>query len=137
MLNILMKYKWCRVKLVELYSRARDLWRAHVWIVIVFITALLADGISTICFMLREGTDTELHPAVNFVSQIAGPVLGPLIAVGCKAIAGFVVAIYWRSIAVFILLVVSMISFWAAWYNIWGWQVYEANILAGGRFSKT
>jgi len=115
--------------LADLFHSAGDFWRANVWILVVFITALLADGISTIVFMLHEGTDTELHPVVNFVSRIAGPVLGPLIAVVCKAIAGFIVAIYWRRIAVFILLIVSIISFWAAWYNTWGWQVYEAGIL--------
>jgi hypothetical protein len=111
-----------------LFHSARDFWRANVWILVVFIIALLADGISTIVFMLRGGVDIELHPIVNLVSRIAGPILGPLIAVAYKAIAGFIVALYWRRIAVFILLTVSIISFWAAWYNTWGWQKYEANI---------
>jgi hypothetical protein len=122
------------IYLSDLFNHAKDFWRANVWILVVFVAALLADGISTIYFMLHEGADTELHPAVNFVSRIAGPVLGPLIAVACKAIAGIIVAIYWRRIAAFILLLVSIISFWAAWYNIWGWQVYEANILRGWPF---
>jgi hypothetical protein len=115
--------------LIDLFDSAGDFWRANIWVLVLFIIALLADGISTIYFMLHEGVDTELHPVVNFVSRIAGPVVGPLIAVSCKAIAGFIVAFYWRRIAVFILLTVSIISFWAAWYNTWGWQVYEANIL--------
>ena len=79
--------------------------------------------------MLADGTDTELHPAINIAARIAGPVLGPLIGIVGKAVAGVIVAIYWRRIAGTILLVVSIVSFWAAWYNTWGWQYYEPGII--------
>ncbi|MHC4772888.1 MAG: hypothetical protein ACYS8S_04790 [Planctomycetota bacterium] len=102
---------------------------AHKWVLALYLIALLADGISTIRFMMNEGVDTEMHPAVNIAARIAGPVLGPLIGILGKTIAGVIVAIYWRSIAWIILLVVSVVSFWAAWYNTWGWQYYEPGIL--------
>lgn len=104
-------------------------WKTHIWILVLYILALSADGISTIRFMLTEGTDTELHPGVHIAARLAGPILGPLIGVLGKALAGLIVAIYWRSIAWIILLVVSIISFWAAWYNTWGWQYYEPGII--------
>jgi len=108
---------------------SRGFWKAHFWIIVIYMIALTADGISTIRFMLTEGTDTELHPAVTIAARIAGPILGPLIGVIGKAIAGIIVAIYWRRIATVILGVVSIVSFWAAWYNTWGWQYYEPGII--------
>lgn len=109
-------------------GKAVGICREHPWVLAVYVAALLADGVSTIYFMLHEGSEAELHPVVNLVARIAGPVLGPLIGVAGKAIAGIIVAVYWRRIAAFILLAVSVISCWAAWYNLWGWQVYEPNI---------
>jgi hypothetical protein len=94
----------------------------------VYFVALAADGFSTVHFMRHEGVDSELHPAVNLVSHIAGPILGPIIGVFGKAVAGLIVAIYWRRIAWMILLIPTLLSFWAAWYNLWGWQYYQASI---------
>ena len=110
-------------------QNANVFWISHIWVLVLFAIALLADGISTIRFMLTEGIETEMHPAVNIAARITGPVLGPLIGVFGKAIAGVIVAIYWRPIGWIILLVVSVVSFWAAWYNTWGWQYYEPGIL--------
>jgi len=117
-------------KIKERFVRnAKGLWNANKCILIFYTIALLADGISTIHFMLNDGVDTELHPAVNIAARITGPVLGPLIGVIGKAIAGVIVAIYWRRIAWIILLMISIVSFWAAWYNTWGWQYYEPGII--------
>ena len=110
-------------------QNSNDFWNTHKWVLALYGVALLADGISTIHFMLAEGTETELHPVVNIAARITGPVLGPLIGVLGKAVAGIIVAIYWRRIAWIILLVVGVVSFWAAWYNTWGWQYYEPGIL--------
>jgi hypothetical protein len=108
---------------------SRGFWKAYWPIIVIYVIALTADGITTIRFMLADGTDTELHPVVNLCARVAGPVLGPLIGVIGKAIAGMIVAIYWRRIAAVILLFVSIVSFWAAWYNSWGWQYYEPVII--------
>ena len=103
--------------------------KAHRWILIVFVLALLADGLSTIHFMLQTGPEEEMHPAVNIAARILGPILGPMVGVAGKAIAGLIVAVYWRRIGWIILLLVSIISVWAAWYNMWGWQYYQPGIL--------
>ncbi|MHC4292421.1 MAG: hypothetical protein ACYSTR_09450 [Planctomycetota bacterium] len=110
-------------------QNSKGFWSSYKWVLALYSIALLADGISTIHFMLADGTDTELHPAINIAARIAGPVLGPLIGIVGKAVAGVIVAIYWRRIAGTILLVVSIVSFWAAWYNTWGWQYYEPRII--------
>lgn len=110
-------------------QNAKGFLRSHRWILIFYCIALLADGVSTIRFMLAEGVEIEMHPVVNIAARIAGPVLGPLIGVIGKAVAGIVVAFYWRRIAWVVLLVVSVVSFWAAWYNTWGWQYYEPGII--------
>lgn len=110
-------------------SNAKGFFRAYRLLLVLFFSALLADGISTVYFMLGEGIDeTELHPVVSLAARMAGPVAGPIIGVFGKAIAGIIVAIYWRRIAWIILLAVTVLSTWAAWYNLWGWHYYEPAI---------
>ena len=110
-------------------KNSQGFWKTYWLLLILYVMALLADGLSTIHFMLRDGIDgTELHPAVSFAAKIFGPIYGPLIGVIGKLLAGIIVAIYWRRIAWIILLVVIILSTWAAWYNIWGWQYYTPTV---------
>ena len=103
-------------------------WRHYRWLVAVFVTALLCDGISTVHFMRHEGVDRELHPAIYSISLFLGPMAGPMVGMVIKALAGIGLAIYLRRFAVYIFLLASALSFWAAWYNIWGWRVYTPMI---------
>lgn len=94
-------------------------------LIAVFIIALICDGASTIYVMLNEGPENELHPVIKFVSvKMFGPVFGPLSGIISKAIAGLAVAIYLKRFAPYIFVAVIIVSFWAAWYNIWGWKLY-------------
>jgi hypothetical protein len=100
------------------------------WLIAIFIIALICDGASTIYFMLAEGAKSEAHPVVRFVSlKMFGPIFGPLTGVACKAIAGLAVAIYLKRFAPYIFIAASIISFWAAWYNVWGWKIYVPLVL--------
>ncbi|MDP6544385.1 MAG: hypothetical protein QGH60_10365 [Phycisphaerae bacterium] len=92
--------------------------------VIVFLVSLLCDAASTIYFMLQTGPEGEINPMVRIAARIAGPVVGPLFGALVKAVAGIFVAIYCRRFAAYILIPASLISFWAAWYNIWGVKMY-------------
>ncbi len=109
-------------------TNLRGFWKSYWLLLILYFLALLADGISTMEFMLRDGVETELHPAVSLAAKLLGPVLGPIAGVIGKFVAGLIVAVYWRRIAWIILLVVITLSTWAAWYNLWGWQYYEPTI---------
>lgn len=104
-------------------------WKDCRWFIVIFVLALFCDAGSTIHFMLREGPDIEIHPAIQFVSGILGPIAGPLLAAVGKAVAGVLVCIYCRRWAAYILVTASIISFWASWYNIWGFKVYTPLIL--------
>jgi hypothetical protein len=79
--------------------------------------------------MLKDGAEFEIHVAVKFVSRLFGSIAGPLIGGIAKILAGIMVAIYCRKFALYLFVVASIISLWAAWYNIWGVNVYSANIL--------
>ena len=79
--------------------------------------------------MLKDGPDFELHIGFVFVSRLFGPIFGPLLGGIAKIVAGIIVSIYCRKFAPYILLAGSIISFWAAWYNIWGVNLYTPNIL--------
>ena len=111
------------------YERFRDNYRyvlrTYRWLIVIFLIALLCDGASTIFVMLNEGTENELHPVIKFVSvKLFGPVFGPIAGIAGKAAAGLAVAIYLKRFAPYILITATIISFWAAWYNIWGWKIY-------------
>lgn len=105
-------------------ENSKGFFRAYRWFIAVFIIALLCDAISTIRFMSRGGMEMELHPVVRAISSVCGPVCGPIIAALSKAVAGIGVAILLRKYAAYIFIAVSMLSFWAGWYNVWGQLIY-------------
>ncbi|MCP4379237.1 MAG: hypothetical protein GY794_24075 [bacterium] len=110
-------------------NNARGFWKTYKWILIVFFVSLLCDAASTTYFMLETGPESEIHPVVRVAARIAGPVVGPLFGALAKACAGIIVGIYCRRFAIYILVTVTIISFWAAWYNIWGIKLYNPMIM--------
>jgi len=99
------------------------------WLIAVFVAAILCDAISTIHFMVRIGPDSEMHIMIRYLSRLLGPVAGPLVGAAGKVAAGIIVAIYLRRYAIYIFVTASVISFWAAWYNMWGFRLYVPKIL--------
>lgn len=110
-------------------TNSKGFWRAYRWVLIVFFIALLCDAFSTMYFMQRRSPGDELHPFVRWVSWALGPVVGPLASAVIKAVCGIVVCIYCRRFTVYILLTATILSLWAAWYNIWGWTMYVPRLL--------
>ncbi len=105
----------------------------------LFVVTAFCDAGSTIHFMLRSGPDFhefEIHPFISFVSRIFGPVAGPIIGVIAKIVAAIPVAIYCRRFAVHIFLAASFVFLWAAWYNVWGHEIYTPNIFRWFSFFK-
>ena len=99
------------------------------FLISLFLFTLFCDGVSTIYIMREYGPDVEIHPAIQLVSKITGPVIGPLISVLAKGVAGMLVAIYLRRFAAYIFLTATIISLWAAWYNVWEVELHYPNIL--------
>ncbi len=104
-------------------------WKKFRWLIVIFVLGLLCDALSTVSFMRKLGLEAELHPGVQFMSELLGSVAGPLVIMVLKAIAGIAVAIYLRKYAAHIFVAGSVISFWAAWYNLWGYEIYVPNLL--------
>ena len=107
----------------------RGFWGKYRYFFAVFVLALLCDAASTMHFMLRAGTDAEIHVVIRFFSKSLGPVVGPLVGAIGKILAGIIVTVYFRRWAGYIFVTASLISFWAAWYNIWGFRIYTPIIL--------
>ncbi len=115
---------------VDRFTRNRQgFFRSHRLLIVVFLAALLCDALSTTYFMLTLDSPEELHPVVNWVSRFFGPFVGPMIGFVGKATAGLCVAIYLRRWVAYVLIPASVISFWAAWYNVWGVHLYAPNLL--------
>ena len=117
---------WLVSKFRENY---RGFWKDYRWFVVVFVISLFCDAASTMHFMLREGPDVEMHIVIRFISQALGPVAGPLVGAVGKAVAGVIVGVFCRRFAAYIFVTASIISFWAAWYNMWGYQLYTPIIM--------
>jgi hypothetical protein len=97
-------------------------------LVLVILTAA-ADTFSTIHFMLVEGPEAEGHPAIRLLAAVFGPVFGPAIGKICQLAVIVSLTIYLRRWAVYIFITVIILYTWAAWYNIWGQNVYFPRIL--------
>jgi hypothetical protein len=110
-------------------ENSRGFWKDYRWFLVVFVFAVCCDAASTIHFMLVEGPDAEIHVAIRYLSRIVGPIVGPLFGAGSKILAGIIVGIYCRRYAGYIFAAASIISLWAAWYNLWGFRVYTPMIL--------
>jgi len=111
-------------------SNYTGFWRTYRWFIILYVIALLCDALSTIHFMLREGhPDNEIHLAIRLIARIFGPIIGPLLGFVGKVFCGLVVCIYLRRWSLYIFTLVIVLSFWAAWYNVWGWKTgYIPNV---------
>ena len=88
-----------------------------------------ADMFSTIHFMLIEGPEAEGHPAIRFLAAFLGPVFGPIIGKICQFAVIVSLTVYLRRWAVYIFVTVIILYAWAAWYNIWGQNLYMPRIL--------
>jgi hypothetical protein len=107
-------------------------WKERKFFLILFFFALFCDGASTVYIMLEYGPDVELHLAIMVISKVFGPVAGPIIGALGKGVAGIIVAIYLRRFSKYVFVAATLISLWAAWYNVWGVELYHANILRSG-----
>ena len=108
---------------------ARDYFNELSYFLIVFSIAATLDLITTIHFMLKDGTATELHPAIRIVAWILGPIWGPIFGKVCQFLAALVVTAYFRSYARIILVVATFLYAWAAWYNVWGKNLYVPRLM--------
>ena len=84
---------------------------------------------STIYFMLSRGAGAEEHPAVRTFSYMLGPIFGPAFG---KTVQFFVIiglTVFLRRWAIHIFITVIILYTWAAWYNVWGQDLYYPRFL--------
>jgi hypothetical protein len=117
------------VTLQKLSVIALRIWREHYLLMIIFFIAILCDAASTIYIMVRLGPSVESHIVIRLISYVFGPVLGPLIGALGKAIGAFIIIHVLEEYASYLLVLITLISFWAAWYNLWGWCITHADLL--------
>jgi len=114
--------------LADVRTRLQDNWIGYVCqyrvFLVLLVLASLADMASTIHFMIRQGAGVEMHPTVRFVSYLFGPVLGPMFGKAVQVIVVIVLTVFFRRRAVFLFIPVIILYSWAAWYNVWGHNLY-------------
>lgn len=117
----------------DIVERFRANWHGYLGryriLLVLTIIAGTADMLSTIRFMLLYGPEYEGHPAVRLFSIFFGPIFGPVIGKICQFAVIITVTVYLRRWAVYIFLTVIILYTWAAWYNIWGQNLYYPRLL--------
>jgi hypothetical protein len=96
---------------------------------ILTVLAAVADAASTVYFMLRTGPDAEGHPAIRMISSVFGPMLGPILGKLFQLTVVVSLTIYLRRWAVYIFVALIILYAWAAWYNVWGCELYYPRLL--------
>ena len=112
----------------HLNSEFGNLWGRYRGLFLFCFFGILCDGLSTAYFMQRLGPEFESHILFRMAGNLFGPVMGPLFGVWGKIAACGVVAVLCKKFTLYILIAVTLISFYAAWYNVWGTDIhfYEA-----------
>lgn len=94
-------------------------------LLILVVLASLADMASTIYFMQSRGPGAEGHPAVRLFSEAYGPIFGPVLGKTVQFLTLIGVTVFLRNWAKFIFLPIIILYTWAAWYNVWGYELYH------------
>ncbi len=117
----------------DVVTRLHENWVGYVHeyriFLILVVLASLADMASTIYFMLYTGPQAEFHPTVRDAAVLLGPVLGPVLGKAIQFTVIIVVTVFLRRWAIFIFIPVIILYSWAAWYNVWGYQLYYPRLL--------
>lgn len=105
-------------------KNSRGFFRSFRFFIILTILACLFDMASTIYFMVQGGYELEMHPGIRIVSMVLGPIAGPIIGKFLQFCAVIIITILFRPYAKYIFILVIALYIWAAWYNVWGYQIY-------------
>jgi hypothetical protein len=117
----------------DVLARFRENWVGYVreyrvLLALVFL-ASLADTASTIHFMLSQGPSAEGHPAVRLISEAYGPIFGPVLGKTVQFLTIVGVTVFLRRWALFIFIPIIILYTWAAWYNVWGHELYHPRLV--------
>ncbi len=113
-----------RAVLAKLARNYQGYWERYPYLLTFTTIAAMADFISTVHFMHYHGIHQELHPGIRVAAQELGPVAGAFIGKLVQLAALFIVTLYLRPIARLLFVAATMMYGWAAWYNIWGRDLY-------------
>lgn len=117
----------------DILKRFRINWEGYIrqcrFLLVLTILTALADAASTVYFMLKAGPDAESHPTIRLISIVLGPILGPILGKLCQLTVVVALTVYLRRWAIYIFVAVIILYTWAAWYNIWGSDLYYPRLL--------
>ena len=105
-------------------------WWRHWFVLAIFIFALLADALTTVDFMIKDGVESELNPFVLGCAKLLGPVLGPLAAALHKGWSAVLIGLYCEKYARYIFTSAASIYLFAACYNMWAVQLFTRGVIS-------
>ena len=117
----------------DVLTRFRENWAGYLheyrFFLVLVLLASLADTASTIYFMLSRGPAAEGHPAVRMISEAYGPIFGPILGKTIQFLTLIGVTVFLRRWATFIFIPIIILYTWAAWYNVWGHELYHPRLV--------
>ena len=78
----------------------------------------------------RAGSPAEPLLSIIVAAHNEAAVIGPAIGKCSQLMGVFLVTLYCRRLAGYIFFATSMLYAWAAWYNVWGHEMYEPILMS-------
>jgi hypothetical protein len=97
---------------------------------IFFTLAVFFDAFTTSLFMIRHGSEFEIHTLIRWSSALCGPVYGPLLGALAKTAAAILLSFLHRRAVCYALLLVTVISLFAGLYNLFAWNLTLSGTLS-------
>lgn len=117
--------QFCDPVFRRLHRNYQGYWSRYRYHVTLVIIMSVADYASTLYFMHHDGIHHELHPGIRLAAYHLGPVAGTLLGKAVQLAALVLVTLYLRSVARLLFIAAAMMYGWAAWYNVWGRELYS------------
>ncbi len=109
------------IRLKQLNNEFDNMWHKYHFLIILLICMLLFDTLTTIEFMAHDGIEREFHPLVKYSALLFGPVTGTILcAFMFRTIAGLFLALYLHNFRLLILILPTITSTIAGFYNLFG-----------------
>jgi len=122
MVNLSHSQLACLSKFYEAFSfnGVYRYYKKYKWYIMFVLLASMADVLSTIACMMKDGPSVESHIAIRIVSIWFGPVVGPIFGKLCQLLPLFILTFYFQWIAKPLFIVVIITYIFASWVNIGG-----------------
>lgn len=122
-------YASCRPVVDRVRVNRVGYWHRYQWWIVLTLIAVVCDFASTSYFMVADGVVHELNPVIRYLAEGLGPIAGPAVGKAMQMGGILLVALYARVLAKPLFACASCSYLAASWYNVWGRQFFNPEVV--------